>query len=157
MLQKKETKILLEEKMAAFEKACRAAGMKLTHQRLEIFRELAMAMDHPAAETLYKRLLKRLPTLSLDTVYRTLSTLENYDLVRRIQTPESQARFEAETGQHHHFVCDTCKEIIDFQWKKFDESALPEEIKEWGRVKNRNVTVHGTCKKCLSRKSGTHS
>lgn len=94
MLNKKDTKISLKEKMAAFEVVCKKAAMKLTQQRFEIFRELAMASDHPAAERLYKRLLKRLPTLSLDTVYRTLATLENYGLIRKIQTPESQARFE---------------------------------------------------------------
>ena len=66
----------LQKKMSAFEQACRAAGLKLTHQRLEIYRELAMSSDHPSAESLYKRLKKKLPTISQDTIYRTLSTLE---------------------------------------------------------------------------------
>ncbi|MEA3546759.1 MAG: Fur family transcriptional regulator, partial [Thermodesulfobacteriota bacterium] len=103
--------------MRSFEQACRAAGLKLTHQRLEIFRELAISTDHPSAETLYKRLKKRLPTISLDTIYRTLSTLEEKKLIKRVQTLENQARFEAQMTQHHHLICDKCKQIIDFQWK----------------------------------------
>ncbi|MBC8317138.1 MAG: transcriptional repressor, partial [Desulfobulbaceae bacterium] len=62
----------VQGKLRDFEKACRKANLKITHQRLEIFRELAKALDHPSAESLYKRLQKKLPTLSLDTVYRTL-------------------------------------------------------------------------------------
>jgi len=137
------------EKMASFEKACKAAGLKLTHQRLEIFRELAQAKDHPAAETLHKRLLERLPTLSLDTVYRTLASLEKHGIICRVDTMESQARFEAKIGQHHHLVCTRCKEIIDFHWEAFDLSTLPDELRNWGQLKRRNVTLHGVCRKCL--------
>ena len=144
-------KIALKDKMAAFEKVCKEAGMKLTHQRLEIFRELASATDHPSAELLYKRLRKRLPTLSLDTVYRTLATIEGYGLITRIQTPESQARFEAETRQHHHFVCGQCKEIVDFLWPQFDQSSLPPPIAAMGEVRNKNVTIHGICQRCVAR------
>lgn len=146
------TKIALKDKMSAFEKVCKEAGMKLTHQRLEIFRELASATDHPSAEILYKRLRKRLPTLSLDTVYRTLASIEAYGLITRIQTPESQARFEAETRPHHHFVCDRCKTIVDFLWQQFDESSLPVELAALGQVKNKHVTIHGTCQQCMVRK-----
>jgi Fur family transcriptional regulator, peroxide stress response regulator len=55
--------------MTAFEKACRAAELKVTHQRLEIYRELVQAKDHPSADILYKRILTPVmngkPALSL--------------------------------------------------------------------------------------------
>lgn len=145
------TRVALKEKMAAFEKVCRAAGMKLTQQRLEIFRELATASDHPSAEALYKRLRKRLPTLSLDTLYRTLSTIENHGLITRVQTAESQARFEAETRQHHHFICDQCHAIVDFLWPQFDETSLPDAVVALGAITSRKVTIHGLCPQCRTR------
>ena len=141
----------LQKKMRDFEQACRAAGLKLTHQRLEIFRELAMSTDHPSAETLYKRLKKRLPTISLDTIYRTLSTFEEKKLIKRVQTLESQARFEAQMTQHHHLICDKCKQIIDFQWKGFDDAGLPEEVAQIGQIRNKNVILLGICRKCLEK------
>lgn len=91
-----------DEKRALLEEACKNAGLRLTHQRLEIYRELVAACDHPSAETLHQRLRKRIPTLSLDTVYRTLATLAEQGLINRVETLESQAHFEATSRRHHH-------------------------------------------------------
>ena len=100
----KKTKSV-SQKLTDFENACRKANLKVTHQRVEIFRKLTEAHDHPSAETLYKRLQKKLPTLSLDTIYRTLATFEKHGLISRVETMKSQARFEAEMGEHHHIIC----------------------------------------------------
>lgn len=115
---------------------------------MEIYRELLMATDHPPAETLHKRLEKRLPTLSLDTVYRTLGTFERYNLIQRIETLESQARFEALGEQHHHFLCDDCGKITDFFWTNFDDLELPETVDGIGTIVRKNVVIHGQCESC---------
>jgi len=140
---------MLQEKLTAFESACREAGLRLTHQRLEIYRELAMADDHPSAEVLHQRLRRKIPTISLDTVYRTLATFQSHGLIRKVNTVESQARFEATGMRHHHLICRKCKEIMDFQWQLIDDVTLPEEISKWGRIDNKNVVVYGVCSKCL--------
>ena len=57
----------LEDKMRLFQHICEEEGLKLTHQRLEILRELDKATDHPSAETIHKRVQARIPTISLDT------------------------------------------------------------------------------------------
>lgn len=136
--------------MRDFEQACRNACLKLTHQRLEIFRELAAASDHPSAETLHKRLQKRMTTLSLDTVYRTLATFEKHRLITKVETVESQARFEADMDRHHHAICRQCRAITDFNWRSFDEVQLPKEISDWGRIDKKNITLHGICEKCAN-------
>ena len=145
----KNDKSSIQKKLAHFENTCSELGLKLTHQRMEIFRELASATDHPSAETLYSRLQQTLPTLSLDTVYRTLATFEKHNLVSRVQTVESHARFEAEMGHHHHVICSQCDAIADFDWRAFDRNELPEQITAWGKVEKVQVTMHGTCTKCL--------
>lgn len=139
----------LREQLAAFQDACRKAGLRLTPQRLEIFRELAKAADHPSAETLHRRLVGTLPTLSLDTVYRTLGTFAGHGLINKVETVESQARFEVAQLLHHHLICQKCKGIIDFHWQVIDEASLPEEVLAWGRVERKNVVAYGTCFKCL--------
>lgn len=135
--------------LKAFDKACREAGLRLTHQRLEIFRELSLATDHPSAEMLHQRLRRKIPTLSLDTVYRTMATLAGHGLINRVETAESQARFEAATKRHHHLICSRCKEIMDFHWQEIEEAPLPGSLREWGRIDTRNVVVYGICSKCL--------
>lgn len=138
----------LNQKLEHFETACREAGLKVTPQRLAIFRELASATDHPTAETLYKRLHKTMPTLSLDTVYRTLTTFEEHDLISRVQTTESHARFEAEMESHHHAVCSRCHRITDFNWDICDTNELPGQIARWGNIRSRQITLRGICAEC---------
>ena len=134
--------------MDEFTAACRMAGLKLTHQRYKIYLELLQSSDHPAAETLHKRLLLKIPSMSLDTVYRTLSTFEQHGLITRVQTVQSHARFEAKRQHHHHLICSICNEIMDFQWDQFDQSTLPQEIRSWGTISTKQVAVYGVCSRC---------
>ncbi|MFH0726172.1 MAG: Fur family transcriptional regulator [Pseudomonadota bacterium] len=138
-----------QELLNRFAAACRNVGLKLTHQRLEIYSELATATDHPSAETLHRRLKKRIPTISLDTVYRTLFTFKQHELIQKVETVESQARFEVRHEQHHHLICKECHEIMDFRWPSIDSATLPQEIGIWGRIESKNVVVYGICNKCL--------
>ncbi len=139
----------LKQQLTSFEAACRQAGLRLTPQRIEIFRELAKSTDHPSAETLHLRLSEKMPTLSLDTVYRTLGTFAGHGLVNKVETIESQARFEAAHVLHHHLVCEKCKQIMDFQWQYIDQATLPEIANSWGRVERKSVVAYGTCSSCL--------
>ncbi len=142
---KEQQQILIEQ----FSEACRKSGLKVTHQRTEIYRQLLLRPDHPTAETLHKRLLPSLPTISLDTVYRTLATLEQNGLVARIQTAESQARFEAVCKSHHHLICKNCKQVLDFEWPEVDDIELPLAVTEWGQIDTKNIVMYGICNNCL--------
>ena len=139
----------LREQLSAFQDACRQASLRVTPQRLEIFAELAKASDHPSAEALHQRLLVKMPTLSLDTVYRTLGTFAGHGLINRVDTIESQARFEVAQLLHHHLICRQCKGIMDFQWQFIDQAALPAAVKSWGRIERKNVVAYGICHACL--------
>ena len=136
--------------LGPIEEACRKAGFRLTHQRLEIFRELARSTDHPSAETLHRRLARRVPTLSLDTVYRTLATFNHCRLVQKVETADSQARFEAVHERHHHLICRCCHGIADFAWPSIDKAVLPDGARDWGRIESRNVVISGVCRTCSS-------
>lgn len=139
---------LLQEQLNAFEAACRKAGLKVTHQRLEVYRELLLAVDHPTAESLHHRLRGRLPTISLDTVYRTLATLAKHGLINRVETAESLSRFEVARIPHHHLICRECGEIVDFTWSLIDEAAIPAEISAWGKIDHKSLVIYGVCTRC---------
>jgi len=138
----------LEQIMEQFITACRSVGLKVTHQRTEIYRHLLVRADHPSAETLHKHLLSALPSISLDTVYRTLATLEQHGLVTRIQTAESQARFEVAHNPHHHLICSRCKQVLDFHWPAMDSIDLPAIAGQWGQVDSKTIVMYGVCKNC---------
>jgi len=141
--------IVTSQQMQDFQEACRANGLRVTPQRIEIFKELACIKDHPTAEKLHQRLLDTMPTLSLDTVYRTLGTFVKMGLIDKVETIESQAHFEVSQTPHHHLICEQCKTIIDFEWQQIDKAALPEEIQILGQFEKKNIIVYGLCSNCL--------
>ncbi len=139
----------VQNKMREFQKICRSNGLKLTHQRIQIFSELASSSEHPSAESIYKNLVSRYPSLSLDTVYRTLFTFEKLGIITKVQALDDRARFDGNPLPHHHMVCTRCKNIIDFYWPAFDDIQLPHETKKWGRVKSIQVELRGVCDSCM--------
>jgi Fur family peroxide stress response transcriptional regulator len=140
-----------KEQILLFKKVCRENGMKGTPQRLEIFLEIMSAVDHPAAEEIYERVRVRLPTVSLDTVYRTLATLERCGLISRVRLLSDRARFDPNTSLHHHVVCRVCDSVRDFYWKDFDGTEIPQEIKGWGCIDVKHIQMIGTCAECTQK------
>jgi Fur family peroxide stress response transcriptional regulator len=142
-------------RMAAFREALRREDLKSTPQRLEVFRELAASDKHPDAETVHGRVRRRLPAISLDTVYRTLAALEAAGVVRRTAVFGGPARFDANVGPHHHFVCTRCGRVQDFAGPALDDLPLPPGVKALGQVESAHVQVRGLCAACARRKRAT--
>ena len=139
---------VFEDKLKRLKSLSQELGYRLTHQRLEILRELVAAKDHPSADLIYKRVKGRLPIISLDTVYRTLFTFEKIGLAMRVMVWKDQARFDGDLSPHHHFVCQRCGVIHDFMWPEFDELEMPDEEAMPGQVEQKNVVVRGVCRSC---------
>jgi len=139
-----------------FARICRENGMKLTHQRLEIFRELATASNHPDAESVYKTVRERMPTISRDTVYRTLATLETAGLIHKVQPLVESARYDANMRQHHHFICTQCGRISDFYSTALNDLPIPESLHELGIIASAHVEVRGTCSACAAKNTQAH-
>ena len=138
--------------MNRFKEGLKRAGAKLTHQRLEIFREVARSSDHPDAETIYKGVRERLPTVSLDTVYRALWLLLDLGLITTLGLPWGRVRFDANLSSHHHFLCTKCGMTRDFYSKEFDQLKVPKGAKALGRVEKMRVEVRGLCLRCSNKK-----
>ncbi|MEK7857909.1 MAG: transcriptional repressor [Elusimicrobiota bacterium] len=127
----------------------KGAGLPLTVQRLAIYERLAASHDHPSAETLYKSLKPRYPSLSLATVYKTLQTLGKLGLVQEVHSPSNQARYDALTGVHHHAVCSDCGKIEDVFARELD--ALRCSLPAGFRPQGHSVHFHGLCAACSKR------
>jgi Fur family peroxide stress response transcriptional regulator len=141
-----------EEWVAGFVEACRRLGIKATHQRREIYGELAATEEHPDAETVYERVRSRIPSISLDTVYRTLRLFEEEGLIARVGPGGNRARFDANTERHHHFVCKGCGRIGDVYSKALDSFSPPTAALEIGTVDSVHVEFRGFCKSCRSKR-----
>jgi Fur family peroxide stress response transcriptional regulator len=141
----------VERRMARFNETCRKSGAKLTHQRMEIFREVAQTGDHPDADKVYQGVRERMPTVSLDTVYRTLWWLKELGLITTLGPTRERTRFDANLERHHHFVCVQCGTTRDFYSDQLDKLTLPESVQTIGHVETTQVQVKGVCLNCAAK------
>lgn len=144
---------VVEQRMKHFETVCRDEGIKLTHQRMEIYREVALTEDHPDADQVFQRVRGRIPTVSLDTVYRTLWLLNDLGLVKTLGSSRESTRFDANLDSHHHFVCGHCGFTRDFYSDDLDNIRLPDSVDSIGEIEATHVEVRGICRECV-RKGG---
>ena len=142
----------VERRMALSSEAFREGGLRLTHQRLEVAREVAGSDAHPDVETIYRGVKERVPTISLDTVYRTLRTLENRGLVTRVNATSGPARYDANLEPHHHFVCTRCGMVRDVVDPNLDTVRAPKTTLNIGAVDSVEVQLRGVCKTCSAGK-----
>jgi Fe2+ or Zn2+ uptake regulation protein len=92
------------------------AKLKLTPQRLAIIRHFAGDVSHPTAQDLFERLRPDFPSMSFATVYNTLDALARAGLAGVVRLPGKRgdaARFDPNTGPHHHAMCDGCGAVRD--------------------------------------------
>jgi len=138
----------IEQRLEHLSAVAKEAGVKLTHQRLEIFRELARTDEHPAAETIFRAVKRRMPTVSLDTVYRTLWMLRDLGLVNTLGPSRDGVRFDVNLERHHHYVCVRCGLVRDFDSTELNGLRVPDSVNAFGSVVEAQVEVRGLCASC---------
>jgi Fur family transcriptional regulator, peroxide stress response regulator len=123
----------------------------MTSQRKVILEALKISKAHPSADKVYEYVRKKLPNVSLGTIYRNLETMHRNGMIVKIDTPDGQKRFDYDTTVHPHFRCEKCGKIEDIPM----ELHAPELDPGNAWVKNRQVkssTLHyqGLCEECAS-------
>ena len=138
----------LDKCMQNFEKICQQNGLRVTHQRMQIYQTLILDSGHPSAEEIYAKVSQDIPMISLDTVYRTIAMFEAHGIIQRVQLLDDKARFDVNLKTHHHMICRKCKAVEDFYWPEFDKLEAPVESESWGHVNSKHAELWGICKKC---------
>ncbi len=143
----------LTQRLAFFESECRRRGLRVTEQRREIFKAVAASHTHPSAEDVFEQVREKLANVSLDTVYRTLTSLEEMELLLRVGTTGKE-RFDGDLRPHAHFICAKCGEVYDvFYDKKYMMLPLREAFSH-GEVRQISLQYKGICHQCSSAHEG---
>jgi Fur family peroxide stress response transcriptional regulator len=140
----------MKNKLQAFCVQCKNAGLKMTPQRLAIYRYLLETVEHPSADTVFRNVRHTFPNISLDTVNRTLLTLNRIGAAFVVEGTGDAKRFDANLDDHQHFKCLNCKRIIDFHHAPFDNVEIPTCIKDQFTILRKTVYFEGLCKDCKS-------
>jgi Fur family peroxide stress response transcriptional regulator len=146
-----ESRLEDNTKMDIFYRRSKEHGLKITPQRAAIYQELLKAKDHPSADIIYKRIVKKIPNISFDTVNRTLLTFSKIGITNIVEGYGQPKRYDPVIDTHHHFRCIQCNSIIDFHNKNYDNIAVPEEINKQFTVLSKKVVLEGLCDKCRKR------
>ena len=136
------------------EEILRDHGTKVTPQRVAILQAVGNARSHPDVDAIYRVVSRGYPSISRDTVYRTLSMMEEKRIIGSILFVGNAKRYDPVTALHHHLVCIRCTTIFDFEEKKFDHLAPPSSSVERFKVVRTTVHVEGICDACQGRSRG---
>lgn len=126
------------------------AGHKITHQRLEVFREVIRTDQHPDAETVYLGVRERISTISRNTVYQTLQFLMDQGYIASFGVHHASHRYDRNTLPHHHLVCLRCGKVSDCEQPELDNIVHPAGFSNWGRVDSIHLELRGLCADCLA-------
>lgn len=123
-------------------------NLKLTPQRYAIYRYLSSTKSHPSAERIYDELKSDYPTMSLATVYKTLKTLVELNLIQEINVGEDNFRFDANSHMHPHIVCTCCGKVEDIEGLDFEYLNKEAEAKSGYKIDSQKLYFYGVCPNC---------
>ena len=141
----------LKKKIDDFQKRCRETGLKVTAQRLAVYKALIETGEHPSAEVVFRKVKQIFPSISFDTVNRTLLTLSEIKAAFVVECSGDAKRFDGNLNPHHHFRCVRCKRIVDFYHQPFDNVKAPLNIRRKFKVLRKTVYLEGICDSCRNK------
>lgn len=139
---------LTEKSLAFFKEKCKENRLRITPQRILIYKELLKSTDHPHAESLHKRIKTIIPGISLDTVNRTLLTFSKIGIIKNVEGYGEPRRYDPKLENHHHFRCINCNAIMDFVYEPYDDIIIPGDIQKKHFILTKKVLLEGYCDKC---------
>ncbi len=117
----------------------------MTKQQAVIWEIINNSKEHPSAEMVYQKAKELVPKISAGTVYRNLSDLTQKGLIRRIPVQNSPDRFDFNTTEHAHAICQTCGKVTDI----FEDDII-NRLKSTveGDILSVEIDVYYICKNC---------
>ncbi|MEE9167328.1 MAG: transcriptional repressor [Candidatus Neomarinimicrobiota bacterium] len=120
--------------------------MRYSRQREQILKVVRSTDTHPAADWVYRRVRKRVPSISLGTVYRNLKQLVDGNLIQTLVL-DGVAHYDRDLHDHEHFCCNRCGMVFDL------DLHLEEVLSGWKTklehdVQRYELRVNGVCGTC---------
>jgi Fur family peroxide stress response transcriptional regulator len=138
-----------------FQKLCHRHGLAATYQREIIYQTAMSQKGHPSPEALFVRVRKKIPSISLATVYANLHTFIAKGLLSEVSVHHGPLRVETNQQPHHHLVCLRCRSIADFDDAGVISSGLRRRLPSRFQLQRVVVDVLGICEACSRKRRAT--
>lgn len=125
---------------------------RMTKQKAAVYDVLCSTASHPTADWIYEQTRKKIPEISLGTVYRNLQSLCEDGKIMTLNYGKGQSRFDANPHPHYHFVCESCEKVYDFS---LSGPRISGELLKAapGEVRSYRFECYGLCNYCLEKKN----
>ncbi len=120
----------------------------MTHQRQVLYEVMQGMEGHPSPEEVYARVKKKVPSISMATVYKNIHLFVESGVFRKMSLHHGSLRVEMNDELHHHLVCSKCKEIVDIGDKELGLVSKRSRLPCGFLVERYSVDVIGLCAKC---------
>jgi Fur family peroxide stress response transcriptional regulator len=140
-----------------FRALCRQHELAATHQRRVIYETVMSLHGHPSPELIYDGVRKKIPTISLATVYKNVRTFLDSGMLREVSFHYGSLRVEPNEHEHHHLVCVRCKQITDLDAESLGPVRVKERLPRGFQVTRISVDVLGVCASCAAKESSKQS
>ena len=128
--------------------ALKERNFRLTPQRVELVRLIAVSEGHPSANQFYEKIKRKFPTMSHATVYKTLALLKEMNQVMEIDLREDSHYDGNRLEPHPHLICMKCSKIVDGE-VSIDQTSIRKLEKESGfTILRPQVSLYGVCPDC---------
>jgi Fur family transcriptional regulator, peroxide stress response regulator len=126
-------------------------GVAATHQRQVIYEAIVAAPGHYSPEQIYADVKRRIPSISLATVYKNLRLFVEHGLLREVSPHASTLLVDGNLEPHHHLVCTRCKSVQDIEGDFIDFTRLARQLPRGFDVTRPLIEVFGLCQRCCAR------
>lgn len=123
---------------------------RYSEQRETILQIILKSNSHLQAEEIHKKAQKKIPNISLGTVYRNLNQLKELKQVSDFQGP-TNLYFEPYSEPHHHFICEKCEKIENLGFPTINICKACITPKAPFEVTNVAMTIYGNCENCRTK------
>ena len=128
--------------------ALKERDFRLTPQRVELVRLIAVSEGHPSAAQLYKKIKVHFPTMSQATVYKTLALLKEMNQVLEIDLRDDSHYDGNRPQPHPHLICMKCNKIVDGEVSLDQEAIRKLEQVSGYTILRPQITLYGLCPNC---------
>lgn len=137
-----------EDRLTGLKRKLKDLGLRITPQRLAILRAVVMHPGHPTVEELHKELLQEFPSMSLATVYKTITMLKQQDEILELEFSRD-SRYDGKNPRPHpHLICKSCGKIIDPQVPGLAEMIESLQQSTGFSVTSHRLDFYGECPQC---------
>lgn len=123
-------------------------ALRLTKQRQIILNELCSVTSHPTADDLYQMVRRKLPRISLGTVYRNLETMAGLGLIQKLEVGGTQKRFDGNATTHYHVRCQQCGRVDDLDLPPDTDLEKSAAQKTRFTILRHRLEFTGLCPEC---------